>query len=165
MSECCSIKPEADESLAVCPECGQKGQPVLRMTVEHLLNEQALARLREGEFFFCRTPDCEVVYFSNDTGQVFTKQDVRVRVGRKEAEPPIPVCYCFDYTRERIFEEIRSTGQSSALPYITAKVKAGECSCEIKNPSGRCCLGDVKKTVQEGLASLQAQPEQAADSV
>jgi hypothetical protein len=31
------------------------------------------------------------------------------------------------------------------------EVKAGNCACEMKNPSGKCCLGDVTRTVRDGL--------------
>lgn len=42
------------------------------------------------------------------------------------------------------------------LAYITDKVKAGECACKIKNPAGRCCLGEVNKTVKEVLRRYAA---------
>lgn len=154
MSECCSVPPSqsTDTDPAICRECGQKGRPVLTKTIEHMLFDELKADLQTADYVFCTTPTCEVVYFSNEPQQEFRKPDVRVRVGIKEKEDPIPVCYCFDYTRERIFREIRETGESTALPYIASKVKAGQCRCETENPSGRCCLGEVKKTVKAGLA-------------
>jgi hypothetical protein len=30
-------------------------------------------------------------------------------------------------------------------------VKAGNCACEVKNPSGKCCLGDVMRAAKDGL--------------
>lgn len=79
------------------------------------------------------------------------KKDIKVRVGIKETENPIPVCYCFGWTSERIFNQIKQLGYSTAVQEISDKVKAGECVCEIKNPSGRCCLGEVNKTVKRGI--------------
>ncbi|MFQ5652866.1 MAG: hypothetical protein ACE5IY_23300 [bacterium] len=149
MSDCCSGTSCETSSEAVCRECGQKAQTVQRLTLEHLLKADRVADLRTGDYFFCATPACSVVYFSNETGQYFGKQDVRVRVGIKETEEPVPVCYCFAYTRKKIFEEVQAAGESTALPFITERVKAGLCRCEIENPSGRCCLGEVKKTVTE----------------
>jgi hypothetical protein len=91
-------------------------------------------------YSFCRTVDCEVVYFSDQA--VFTKPDVKVRVGIKETADPIPLCYCFDYSRE----DIRKT---SVLEEIKAEVQGGFCACEVKNPSGTCCLGDITRAIQE----------------
>ena len=55
-----------------------------------------------------------------------------------------PLCYCFGHTRRSIADQITATGRSSAFAAVTHKVKAGHCACEVKNPSGRCCLGDVR---------------------
>ena len=41
------------------------------------------------------------------------------------------------------------TGRSTIAERIAAEVKAGNCACEVKNPSGKCCLGDVTRTVQD----------------
>src|SRR6266481_8503338 len=34
---------------------------------------------------------------------------------------------------------------------IAAEVKAGNCACEVKNPSGKCCLGDVTQAAKDGM--------------
>ena len=150
MSTCCAIPNHSDKKLTICSVCCQKGLAVLRTTPEHLLRVNRVTDLLDTQYFFCPNRTCEVIYFSKETNQIFTKKDLRVRVGIKETEDPIPICYCFDYTRERIFDEIRTTGESTALSFITDKVKSGECACEIKNPCGRCCLGGVKQTIKEG---------------
>jgi hypothetical protein len=150
MSSCCSI-PSSDKTLAICTVCGQKGKAVQRITLEHLLFENRASQLVNVDYFFCPTPTCDVVYFSNASCQYFHKKHVRVRVGIKETSDPIPICYCFDFTHEIIFDEIRTTGKSTVAAYVTSKVKAGECACEIKNPSGRCCLGEVNKTIKEEM--------------
>ncbi|MFQ5640385.1 MAG: hypothetical protein ACE5IR_20590 [bacterium] len=151
MSQCCAVPTKSGETSAVCNVCGHKGKPVLKMTPEHLLFEQQASQLSDVQYHFCMTQDCDVVYFSNASGQYFRKQDVRVRVGSKESDDPIPVCYCFNFTQAKIFDEIRTTGHSTAAAEITQKVKAGKCQCEIKNPSGRCCLGEVNRTVKQGI--------------
>lgn len=107
---------------------------------------QALARddaeVTGSDYRFCRTPDCSVVYFDPDSHAI-AKSQVRVRVGIKEAEDPIPVCYCFGFTRADIFEDIRAKGSTSIPDKIRAEVQADNCACKVKNPSGTCCLGDV----------------------
>lgn len=167
MSQCCSVPQNPDTGLAICRECGHKGQSVLRNTLEYILKDERRKELQDADYLFCTTATCEVVYFSNETQQYFRKGDVRVRVGIKETEDPVPVCYCFGYTQDRIFREIRESGASTALTYITEKVKAGQCRCETENPSGRCCLGEVNKTVKAGLAisgSMDAAAETVAEA-
>ena len=74
-----------------------------------------------------------------------------MRVGIKEEEDPIPVCYCFGFTRKEIQREVVETGRSTILDRIKTEVKAGNCACEVKNPSGKCCLADVTRAVKDRL--------------
>jgi hypothetical protein len=38
---------------------------------------------------------------------------------------------------------------------ITQEVKAGRCACEVKNPAGSCCLGDVARVLQAAVTELK----------
>jgi hypothetical protein len=40
-------------------------------------------------------------------------RDLRIRVGIKENEPAIPICYCFGHTIDSVRAEIEATGQST----------------------------------------------------
>src|SRR5260370_41850198 len=100
MRACCGSSCEIEKPADVCPQCGARGQAVPRETLESLLTPTALKRLQPGTYFFDASPDCEVVYFSNDRDSHFTKRDLRVRVGIKESDPPIRICYCFGHTLE-----------------------------------------------------------------
>lgn len=114
-------------------------------------------KLRAGEqFLFCATPSCEVAYFSTTGEIVFEKQDVKVRIGVKEQEDPVPVCYCFGHTRALVWREIERTGESAVVASIKEAVQDGRCECEIRNPSGKCCLGEVTRAVQSGFERLAA---------
>lgn len=99
-------------------------------------------------FLFCRSKDCDVVYFQPD-GDCLRKSDVRGRVGLKETENPVPICYCFGFTEAMVVEEIRNTGKCTIPQRNTAEVKAGNCACEIRNPQGSCCLGNVTAAVKQ----------------
>jgi len=135
-----------------CPDCGQKGRAVETLTLKALLRPDALARLEvAAAHFFCATPACATVYFADEMASVYRKDDVEVRVGIKETDDPIPLCYCFGHTRAGLREEIERTGDTSAPAAITAHIKAGRCGCDVNNPSGACCLGEVNKAVKELL--------------
>ena len=153
MSGCCTDQcevPAPAPQTGVCPQCGTKGQSVSTLTVKSLVKDHT--RVAQGDYFFCRTPDCDAVYFS-ERG-LFRKADLKVRVGRKETEDPIPLCYCFDYSRADIRQDVEEKGSTDILERIKAEVEAGYCACEVKNPSGHCCLGDVTRVIQEAKALL-----------
>ena len=48
---------------------------------------------------------------------------------------------------QSIEEEIRGTGRTTVQERIKMEVKAGTCRCEVENPQGTCCLGDVARAV------------------
>jgi hypothetical protein len=131
-----------------------------------MLKSSLLDRVSEGVWRFCAGADCRVVYFVEDGGAVFTTDDLRVRVGLKEREDPLPLCYCFGFDEADVREEIARTGGSAIPQKVNAMVKQGLCACETRNPSGACCLGDVVKAVTRltrgGLSSDQTGARRAA---
>ena len=58
------------------------------------------------------------------------------------------ICYCFEFTKEQMQTEVRDTGRSRIPEIIADRCKRGLHDCEVKNPAGRCCLGDVRKTLK-----------------
>jgi hypothetical protein len=158
--KCCSTACETELDVTVCRKCGHRGQRVSRQTIENMLTPESLSRLETGNYFFDASPDCDVVYFSNERDSYFTKHDIKVRVGIKETQDPIPLCYCFGHTAESVHAEVESIGTSTVVERITQQVSAGNCACEVKNPSGRCCIGEVNKAVNmmTSLHKWQRQP-------
>ena len=155
MESCCELHPPTTCGPTKCPECGQLGKPVKRITLGALLKPERRAQIPvQEEFCFCRGEACDVVYFRKDE-VLFRKDDLTVRIGLKEPnDPPAPVCYCFGWTPRRIRAEIETTGRSSVIDQIKAQVKVGNCYCEVTNPQGSCCLGNVAKAVQHAMASI-----------
>ena len=145
-----------------CPECRQPGRLVERITVKALLRPAALGRLSAPEHRFCPTAECPVVYFG--MAEVFDREDVVVPVFQKERAGQRTVCYCFAVTEADLRREIAETGRSTATTVITQHVKAGRCACEVKNPQGRCCLGEVASATREAMAEAQGVPSGAAAS-
>lgn len=147
-SSCCPLHAPVPDKTA-CPLTGANGRPVSAETVVTLVRKEVLVGLSSPEgFYFCPDEDCDVVYFNPD-GKLTPTPAVWVAVHQKSSDPDVPVCYCFDYTPRKIREEITRTGKSTAVAQISRRVQAGECACEIKNPQGTCCLGNVAKVVKE----------------
>ena len=140
-SGCCSAKSKGKET---CPSCGEMAKGVLPKTVQALVTKD----LEDYEgFFYCTTPSCSTVYFQEDT--LLTQKDLKVIVGLKEGAKPATVCYCFEWTKEKIEAQLKETGACNALEDIQNKMETIGCSCETMNPSGGCCLGDVGKVIKE----------------
>lgn len=154
MSDCCSTTKDgicfvSTGKPGFCPDCGKKGKSVATLTVKSLVRDHTRVA-PSSSYSFCRTPDCDVVYFSDMTA--FRKPDLKVRVGIKESTDPAPLCYCFDYSRADIRRDIEKLGSTKIPDEIEVEIQSGFCACEVKNPSGSCCLGDVNRAVQEVLA-------------
>ena len=51
-----------------------------------------------------------------------------MRVGIKETEDPVPLCYCFGYDCKAVRDDVRRTAHTDIQSKSTQRVKAGECS-------------------------------------
>lgn len=165
MSDCCSklspsVSRSSDASKPLCPNCGEPGRSVTAVTLKHMVRPEFLDVVNKTGFLFCCTPECEVVYFHPDD-ETLEKADLRVRVGLKETVDPVPVCYCFGFTERMLLEEIQTTGETTIPQRIAAEMKADRCACEVRNPQGSCCLGNVKAATKRA----QQLAEHATESV
>jgi hypothetical protein len=149
MGDCCSVpKQSQTESASLCAECGAKGRSVERRTVLHHVKSELLARVSDDDYRFCPAPACAVVYYGT-CGAVFTVNDVRELVTAKANGDVRPLCYCFGFTEGDIRREITQAGETRIPSQIGRFIKEKICACEIRNPSGACCLGEVNKTVKQ----------------
>jgi len=141
---CCTPQPKGK---VLCPTCHEKAKGVLGKTLNALLTESAKAKLScmDG-FYYCKTPSCKTVYFRDE--EVLTQDDLNVVVGLKDGASPATVCYCFEWTKEKIKAELQESGETVALEDIKAKMENPGCSCEVLNPSGGCCLGDTGNAIK-----------------
>jgi hypothetical protein len=162
MTESCGYPPEAGNIVCdlpaqgfqrsprvgnACPECGQVGRPVQGQTVKAMLSV-TLRRVQEFKYFFCRTQTCSVVYFYHGGGWTFTVEDVREKVYQKEPEAEdVFVCYCFRHT----VGDLRKASPQSRIN-IVADINTGinmkQCACDLRNPQGSCCLGNVRSMIK-----------------
>lgn len=148
-------RPAARTSSAAarCPVTGTRGRPIPEETVLAMASGMGLEDLRGRRWHYCADLGCDTVYF-DDERRTIEKSQVNVRIGEKETDAPHTVCYCFNHTVEEIEQDIARDGRTEIPGSIKAKVQAGECSCEVMNPKGTCCLGDVATEVKRAM-SLQ----------
>ena len=163
MTENCCCPPEAGNAVCelpaqgfqrsaraanACPECGKTAKPVQGQTVKALLSV-SLREVRDVEYLFCRTQTCAVVYFSPDSEQTFTVEHVRERVYQKEPDADdVWVCYCFRHTMGAVRAASPET-RAAIVDDINKGINTGQCACDLRNPQGSCCLGNVRGLVKK----------------
>lgn len=163
MTESCCCPPDAGNAVCelptqsfqrppravnACPECGNIGKLVGGQTVKAMLSV-SLRRVQDTKYLFCRTQTCPVVYFSDDGEQTFTVEQVREQVYQKEPETAdVFICYCFRHT----VGELRAASpedRTAILDNINTGINAGQCACDLRNPQGSCCLGNVRGMIKQ----------------
>jgi hypothetical protein len=130
-----------------CPECGKIGKPVQGQTIKSLLSV-SLRQVQDGQYLFCRTHNCPVVYFSTDGEHAFTVEEVRDRVYQKELEAEeVFICYCFRHTVGEL-RKASSEDRIAIVDNINSGINAGQCACDLRNPQGSCCLGNIRGMIK-----------------
>jgi len=134
-----------------CENCGEVGRIVAKQTVVHQVKSEQLSAVSVSEYIFFSSADCEVVYYSPDRS-VFTTDDLRELVTSKTKGDDRPLCYCFGFTEGNVRREIVLKGETSIPTQVTQFIKEKLCACEIRNPAGSCCLGEINRTEKRLVA-------------
>jgi Zinc binding domain len=162
MTESCCCPPEAGSNvcdlpaenfqrppreLNACPRCGKIGKPVQGQTIKSLLSV-TLRQAQDGQYLFCRTQTCPVVYFSAHGEQAFTVEEVRERVYQKDPQAEdVFICYCFRHTVGEL-RKASPEDHSAIFDNIKTGISAGQCACDLRNPQGSCCSGNVRGMIK-----------------
>lgn len=165
MNEMCDCPPEAGAedcesrnlpSRGACPTNHQVGKALDSLTLKAML-AVPLTALRSTEYLFCPDPQCATVYYSADGTQLFDEITLRDQVYQKHPrEDEVLVCYCFRHTIGSIWAELRATGMSTVVDSINKGIQEGKCACDIRNPQGSCCLGNVRALIKQLRRELGA---------
>ena len=137
MSDCCTFHPSGHMHRE-CPQCGTQCKAVTLKTLWHNLRFPDYLSTPVDNYFFCPTVDCQVGYFSPTTV---------IALHTLKAYPQIQqgwLCYCFDLSQAQYRIALKSGYADNVKNFIIQQTKSGNCACEIKNPSGQCCLAKFK---------------------
>jgi len=141
MNNCCSTDaskaypPSTPPKQYTCPVNGKKYASVQPKTIKHHIKEPWKWNAKSQGYYFCDDPDCSVVYFAED-GSIIEQSELRTKIGIKVKPSNSTVCYCFDVN----MNAARNSPEAKA--FIVKNTKEHNCACDIRNPSGRCCLKD-----------------------
>jgi hypothetical protein len=152
----CHCPPEAGSQICkapattggmACPTNGQVGKPIDSLTLKALL-AVPLTWVKAGPYRFCPAPDCTTVYYRSDGDQCFYETELRERVFQKHPlDDEVFICYCFRYTVRDIRKAAAKGRGGEIVNAINAGIQAGQCACDIRNPQGTCCLGNVRTAI------------------
>lgn len=144
---CCSTEPFDPKR---CPHSGGAGRAVEWST---LAAHSTLALPQRQQVALCLDPDCDVVYFG-DRDLELRLDEVHTVPGFKTGQDGL-VCYCFLHRDSEIEREVRTTGRSAIAESIRNQIVNKSCACEVRNPSGRCCLGEVEAVIERARKESQ----------
>ncbi|MEN8170840.1 MAG: hypothetical protein ABFS08_11520 [Pseudomonadota bacterium] len=141
MSDNCCESSQNKPREAACPGCQQAGATVEHTTLLHQLTTPWQQSLSDAQYYFCAQPGCEVVYFNTD-GSRFTTKALRQPVGQKSEDARRIICYCFDIHLNDLADP---QAAKQSREFVIKETRNKACACEMRNPSGRCCLRDFPK--------------------
>lgn len=126
-----------------CPANGLEYAEVSARTISHHIKNSWHWQTQDVRYFFCDDPNCDVVYF-DEHDSVILKSQLRTQVGIKETSDDALLCYCFGVTKADAHND------SNIKNFVMQETKLKRCSCDTRNPSGRCCLKDFPHHKEDG---------------
>lgn len=139
---CCSTSDDSCSKRAgklTCPENNKLYKSVSQLTVLHNLLAPWKNFSAEVTYYFCEDPDCEVIYFT-ETCSIFKKPDIRSLFKNTKADSNDDlICYCFGVSKNDYLDN------PETREFVVEQTKLKNCACELRNPSGKCCLKDFPK--------------------
>jgi len=126
---------------AKCPACANTAIHVTTQTVLHNLQFPVNMSIDVDEqHFYCTNEVCDVGYFTG-TGAMINKTKLRSRDLLKQGW----LCYCFGISASAYGTALSSGKAGSIKTFVIQQTRQGSCACELRNPSGRCCLADFNR--------------------
>ena len=95
--------------------------------------------LHDNSYYYCPSADCDTAYFT-EAGDRIAKQKLRMQEQIHQGW----LCYCFDISEQQYLAALRSGTADAIKNFVIRHTESGTCACEIRNPSGRCCLAKFK---------------------
>lgn len=146
MAQCCSNSSNKSGTQN-CPQCGQVCKSVAIRTLYHQVRFPENQAIAPNDYYFCLTKECSIGYFSA-TGNSIPKQVLRSYQDITDDK----ICYCFDISTKQYRSALSDNTAETLKNFIIQKTKSGECACEIRNPSGQCCLAKFKLSSNPSVA-------------
>jgi len=142
---CCATETAPSPAKLSCPACGRPGKRVPEETPAALVRPEAAGEVVAGaRYRFCATPGCAIAYYPDPVGPApIEVSALRVPVGQKGMGDPLPLCYCFHFSEADVVVRA-AAGDEPVSAVVKRQMKDPGCACATENPSGSCCLGNIR---------------------
>ncbi len=142
MSDCC-VKPKPKSS-QICPQCNVNCNPVTMRTLYQQIRFPENQQLVPDKYYFCPSRDCPTAYFSSTGTRIAKSLLITQQAIQNET-----LCYCFDISSACYQSALKTLTADAIKNFVIQRTKSSECACEIRNPSGQCCLAKFKQLERE----------------
>ncbi|KXW56955.1 putative iron-sulfur cluster-binding metallochaperone [Ferrovum sp. PN-J185] len=116
-----------------CPSCDNDSHLVNHKTILYQLKKPWLFDFSDKNFYFCSSSKCSVIYFCEDNTTIgFDELKIQSESMKNT------LCFCFNISK------LDFQLQPNLKEFVSNQTKKGLCACEINNPSGKCCLKNLK---------------------
>jgi hypothetical protein len=106
-------------------------------TIFHQVKFPYILDIETASYFYCADRTCSAGYFSQE-GSIIPKKQLKAFTEQT-------LCYCFDISTEQYLNALKNETAATIKQFVMHKTKSGDCACEIRNPSGQCCLANFKQ--------------------
>ena len=135
---------------AKCPSCKKVGSKVGNNTI--LQHVKDISKIGKGTYYYCHTCGCDVVYYSKE--EIFNTHMINKEIGFKDkSSHDATICFCYNYLKDEMLEP-------ALEGKINIRMNNYGSRCDLRNPSGQCCLKDIKK-IQKEYKNLQESIEKS----
>ncbi|MDH5433929.1 MAG: hypothetical protein OEY19_08275 [Gammaproteobacteria bacterium] len=146
MKNCCAsndLKSQKSPRKLQCPNCDNMSQSVSFDTILFHIDSPWLhikdnKNPSDNNYYFCGNRDCELVYFDTE-GNGFNKKQMSKSTQESLFNDVKTICFCYHITEKQIKDK------PELKDFVIEQTKSGHCACNIKNPSGLCCLKSFPK--------------------
>lgn len=144
MSDCCNPTTLAITK-QLCPECGFACNSVSMTTLYHQVRFPENQQIQtNNNYNYCSTKTCSVGYFSSTCNTIPKSHLINSRAIQNDV-----LCYCFDISSLQYVSALKAHCAEPIKNFVIQRTKNKECACEIRNPSGQCCLANFKRLQNE----------------
>ncbi|MEL0584667.1 MAG: hypothetical protein AAES65_07310 [Candidatus Thiodiazotropha sp. (ex. Lucinoma kazani)] len=135
MSECRTSSPTVASTCKKhrCPVNGKEYTQVSEKNLLHQINAPWSWVIKRQAYYYCADPAREVVYFGQDDTVIDTMA-VKTKKGNDSGLQDALICYCFGISYTEAIEK------PALKQFVIDKTKKHMCACEVRHPSGQCCL-------------------------
>lgn len=136
----------------LCPICEKHGILIKNITVKHMVINELLELVGDGNYFLCMSEDCDITYYNPKSGIKFNSQQVKVPIWFKKDANPKYACYCSEVTEEQVINAVLIDGAANMKEVLKITGAMSNSQCQKKNPLGKCCLKIIQAAIDKALS-------------